>query len=127
MNQDELGHESITESPCGIQDVDPCTTGCGYEFTKDQRFELIKAGFVIEESNHLGFSFASKLNYVYNDKIYAKHFDGDIWRIVYLGQPAVMKHSNGKFTCGAAYGYSTNGDHSKLQHVSLGSIEFIES
>ncbi|MFD1014423.1 hypothetical protein [Winogradskyella rapida] len=102
------------------------SSGCNYSLNDQQRFELIKEGFLLEDSNHQGLNFFSKLNYVYNDKIYAKHFNNEIWRIVYLGQPAVIRHYEGKeFTCGGAYGYPVKQDGGYLKHVKLGSLKFL--
>ncbi|WP_431165695.1 hypothetical protein [Tenacibaculum halocynthiae] len=103
-------------------------TGCGYNLTDDQRFELIKEGFLLEDANSNGFNFFSKLNYVYNDDVYAKHYNGEIWRIVYLGQPAIIKHYQGlQYTCGGAYGYPISQDGGYLRHVKLGSIKFLNN
>lgn len=104
------------------------STGCGYQLTPAQRIELIKEGFLLEDSNHQGFNTFSKLNYVFPDKIYAKHFNGEIWRIVYLGQPSIIKHYVGKkYTCGGAMGYAVRGTKRYLKHVKLGSIEILEN
>ncbi len=101
-------------------------TGCNYNLSESQRFELIKEGFLLEDSNNLGFNMFSKLHYAYPDKIYAKHFNGDVWRIVYLGQPSIIKHYVGKeYTCGGAFGYSINGTDSSLKYVRLGSLKFL--
>lgn len=103
-------------------------TGCGYVLTPEQRVELIKKGFLLEDSNHQGYNTFSKLNYVLPDKIYAKHYNGEIWRIVYLGQPSIIKHYVGKkYTCGGAIGYSINGTKRYLKHVNLGSIEILDN
>lgn len=104
------------------------SSGCGYTLTQEQRVELIKEGFLLEDSNHQGFNTFSKLNYVFPDKVYAKHFNGEIWRIVYLGQPSIIKHYVGKkYTCGGAIGYSINGTKRYLKHVKLGSIEILDN
>ncbi|CAL2101246.1 conserved protein of unknown function [Tenacibaculum sp. 190130A14a] len=103
-------------------------TGCGYNLNDQQRFELIKEGFLLEDANHQGFNFFSKLNYVYNDNIYVEHYNKEIWRIVYLGQPAIIKHYQGQqYTCGAAYGYPLKKGGGYLKHVKLGSIKFLNN
>ncbi|CAM1364770.1 hypothetical protein [Tenacibaculum xiamenense] len=125
MSINERGNNIPIEQSEG---ADVNGTGCGYNLTANQRFELIKEGFLLEDSNNLGFNFFSKLNYVYNDKIYAKHYNGEIWRIVYLGQPAVIKHYVGKqYTCGGAYGYPLDAGGGYLKHVKLGSVKFLNN
>lgn len=104
------------------------SSGCSYNLNDQQRFELIKEGFLLEDSNHQGFNFFSKLNYVYNDEIYAKHYNDEIWRIVYLGQPSIIKHYVGQeYTCGGAFGYPVQQDGGYLKHVKLGSLKFLNN
>lgn len=108
--------------------IEQNSSGCGYNLNDQQRFELIKEGFLLEDSNHQGFNYFSKMNYVYNDNIYAKHFNDEIWRIVYLGQPAIIKHYQGQeYTCGGVYGYPVEQDGGYLKHVKLGSIKFLNN
>ena len=118
----ETAHESINKESINVG------TGCGYTLTPEQRVELIKEGFLLEDSNHQGYNTFSKLNYVFPDKVYAKHYNGEIWRIVYLGQPSIIKHYVGKkYTCGGAIGYPINGVKRYLKHVNLGSIEILDN
>jgi len=104
------------------------TTKCGLKLTDEQQFELIKEGFLIEDYNKPGFDTFNKLNYVYPDKIYAKHFDKTTWRIVYIGQPSLIRHYVGQSTtCGAAYGYPIDQDGGELKHVKLASLKFLDN
>tara|TARA_B110000902_G_C14089584_1_gene506312 strand:+ start:302 stop:670 length:369 start_codon:yes stop_codon:yes gene_type:complete len=102
---------------------------CRYNLTDEQKFELIKEGFLLEASNTLDFDTFSKMNYVYADNIYAKHYNKEVWRIVYLGQPSIIRHLQGQGqTCGGAYGYPIKDkDGGQLKHVKLGSIKFLNN
>lgn len=103
-------------------------SACGYNLNDEQRFELIKEGFLLEDNNNQGFNFFSKLNYVYNDEIYARHYNNEIWRIIYLGQPSIIKNYEGEqYSCGGAYGYPINVEGGLLKYVKLGSIKFLNN
>jgi hypothetical protein len=102
---------------------------CRYDLTDEQKFELIKEGFLLEDSNTIGFDTFSKMNYVFADNIYAKHYNNEIWRIVYLGQPSIIRHYVGQGqTCAGAFGYPIEDiDGGELKHVRLGSIKFLNN
>ncbi|MGJ8678355.1 MAG: hypothetical protein ACSHX0_12630 [Akkermansiaceae bacterium] len=103
------------------------STSCGISLSHEDRIKLLQAGYHLKESRHIGLNIPSKLNYVYPDKIYAKHPDGEVWRIIYLGQPALLKEHPSKITtCGIAYGYPSKKGGGFLQPVNLRSVEFLE-
>ena len=119
--------------PIGTEEAKPTSTipdinstGCGYVISEPDRVSMMKEGFTFSDSNNLGPNFFSKMTYVYPDKMYAK-VGTDVWRIVYLGQPAIYKDYVGRnFTCSFAYGYSVVGT-GKLTFVQAGTISFLEN
>lgn len=125
-NLDVNSNQDSVDSKPGIAG-NPDSTGCGHRISDQDRVRLIEAGFAFRDANNLGYSFFSKMNYVYPDKIYAKHYNGEIWRMVYLGQPAIYKDYVGKsYTCGLAYGYPLSRDGGRLTYVNLGSIYILD-
>lgn len=114
-----------TNPKASVGDVN--STGCGYPINETDRIKLMKEGFTFSDSNNLGYNFFSKMTYVYPDKMYAQ-VKGEVWRIVYLGLPAVYKEYVGKnFTCSFAYGYPVNGGGGQLTFVQTGTITFLEN
>lgn len=103
------------------------TSPAGYQLTPDQRFELIKAGFLLTDANSLGFNFFSKIENVLSQKIYYL-VKGFRYRAVYMTTPSIFKDYVGMNTPnGNIYGFKLGvPEGASLEIHSLTQIRFIE-
>lgn len=103
------------------------SSGCGYALTPDQRFELIKAGFLLTDANQQGFNFFSRIENVWTQSLYF-FVEAKKHRAVFMTTPSILKDYVGlKYSCGAVYGFPVGEPTgAKLQIFSLTQVAFTE-